>query len=262
MTIIEVEHARSMPAQQLIDATSSILAWIRSQMESAGTPHPIRFWNFLPAIHQPLSPYSERYRAFNVGRFLAFTSWFGNAAHFARYVPTATGIGHDGTSLIIAGLASKSPGTPIENPRQVPALAYSTLYGPRPPCFVRATRAMLPGGPRLIVGGTASVRGEHTVHAGDLRAQWEETLMNLDALINQAATLGHERFTQASTIRVYVAREADLGLIVSLSERAWPGTSHLEVIRADICRRDLLLEVEGVFAPGSNVQLDSELRNA
>ena len=35
---------------------------------------------------------------------------------------------------------NSAPGVAIENPRQTPSYHYSRRYGPRPPCFARATR--------------------------------------------------------------------------------------------------------------------------
>ena len=143
---------------------------------------------------------------FNAGRFAAFADWFRapqsrsaaqsapvfDRARFHRDIPTATGVGHAGDDLIIHALASALPGRPIENPRQRAAYRYSRKYGPLPPCFARAT--LVPGTAdsqrSLLIGGTASVCGEASVHADDLVAQTAETFRNLDALICAAGGTG------------------------------------------------------------------------
>jgi enamine deaminase RidA (YjgF/YER057c/UK114 family) len=133
----------------------------------------------------------------------------------------------------------------VENPRQVPAYKYSRRYGPRPPCFARAT--VLAGkSPRLLVGGTASVRGEASVHVGDLAAQFQETLENMTALLRAApgaaADAGLDQF---SDVRVYYVRPTDLPPLKKMCDEAF-SKAELEYIRADLCRQDLLVEIEGV----------------
>src|SRR5690606_37752412 len=82
------------------------------------------------------------------------------------------------------------PGRPVENPRQRPAYRYSQRYGPASPSFARATELTLGrrGRRALLVGGTAAVRGEDSVHEGDLDGQFEETVANLRALLVAADT--------------------------------------------------------------------------
>ena len=41
--------------------------------------------------------------------------------------------------LMIDALSAASPGIAVENPRQIPSYRYARRYGPRPPCFARAT---------------------------------------------------------------------------------------------------------------------------
>src|SRR5207245_5110724 len=76
-------------------------------------------------------------------------------------------------------------------PRQIPAYNYSSRFGPQPPCCSRATllqqrddRPQL-----LLVGGTASIRGEDSVHVGEVAPQALETFCNLASVV-RAACLG------------------------------------------------------------------------
>src|SRR5204863_3797675 len=139
----------------------------------------------------PLGPGLSRYMVFNAGRFAALRG-AGAAPGTGEDVllPTATGVGHHQRDLLVCCLALASPGKPVENPRQVPAYRYSARYGPLPPCFARAMEVVLPSGvrrtgrtPSLLIGGTASVVGEDSLHAGDLGLQFEETCANLRSLI-------------------------------------------------------------------------------
>ncbi len=205
--------------------------------------HIVRMWNFIPAITRPIGEGLDRYRAFNLGRFDGLVEWFAGTAAFERTLPTATGVGHDGDDLYVHALSLPLAGIPIENPRQRPAFRYSAAYGPRPPCFARATRVCLDGREHLLVGGTASVRGETSMHAGDLAAQLEETFTNLTALLAEVdatpADLSHAV--------VYVSRPDDLPVLAAAIALRLPGAV-VEFVRADICRAELLVEIEAVAA--------------
>jgi chorismate lyase/3-hydroxybenzoate synthase len=180
-----VGNAVSLDADQLEHQTSKVYELIGNRLCTCNSGHPVRVWNFIPGILEPLGDLKHRYMAFNAGRFRAYASWFEGADAFDRAVPTASGVGHSHQDLVVHCLAAQMPGQPIENPRQVPSYRYSSRWGPLPPCFARATRIEMAanGHPWLLVGGTASVRGEETVYPDDLAGQAEETLQNLTALV-------------------------------------------------------------------------------
>jgi hypothetical protein len=80
----------------------------------------------------------------------------------------------------------------------------------------------------------------------DLRRQTEETFENLASLIRSAArndAAGLEAFRE---LRVYHFRDADRSEIAELVERAFPGLDRIEYLRADLCRPELAVEIEGV----------------
>ncbi|MEM6454259.1 MAG: pteridine-dependent deoxygenase, partial [Acidobacteriota bacterium] len=145
-------------------------------------------------------------------------------------------------------------GRPVENPRQRPAYRYSPRYGPLPPCFARATIVDAPStaagndDPRawLLVGGTASVRGELSVHEGDLGAQLEETFHNLDHLLRAAVAETGARGGRYVDLRVYHLDPVAAPPLRAAVHSAYPTLEGLETVRADICRRELLVEIEGV----------------
>ena len=132
--------------------------------------HPLRFWNFVPRINEEVEPGLSHYMAFNVARWAGYRAVHAPAGDLTRSIATASCVGAPGGSLHVFCVATREQGLPVENPRQVPAYGYSQKYGPQPPCF---SRAMLVRSrrPLLIVGGTASVRGEDTVHARNLAGQ-------------------------------------------------------------------------------------------
>ncbi|MFN7558153.1 MAG: hypothetical protein ACK5RX_02130 [bacterium] len=240
-----------LDAARLRVATHRAMAWLREALRMSGAEHPIRIWNFLPGIHDYLdgSPLAtqevlDRYRAFNLGRFDGFYDWFGPPDRFSRRLPTATGVGHTGSSLQIFVLGSSAAGQPVDNPRQIPAFAYSSRFGPRPPCFARATHAQLPDGDFLLVGGTASVRGEESLHECSAEDQWRETMANFSALFENAMPLGTFGWAGVEHARAYVRREEDLASTRRVLNAAMAGRVTQEALLADICRSELLMEVE------------------
>jgi len=207
--------------------------------------HPLRFWNYVPRINQPLDGL-ERYRHFNIGRQEAFLA--ARRAAFAG-APAASAIGTEADQLAIYFLAAKEAPTSIENPRQISAYHYPSEYGPRSPTFSRATLARN-GRPTLFISGTASIVGHRSMHPGDPTAQTAETFVNLRALVQSANTklarsalaLEHLVYT------VYVRHAADLALIrrqfvVEVGEHS-AAALNATFLRGDICRAELLVEIE------------------
>jgi chorismate lyase/3-hydroxybenzoate synthase len=213
--------------------------------------HPLRFWNFVPRINEEVEPGLSRYMAFNAGRVAGYRSVHAPAGSSAPSIATASCVGARGVSFHVFCMATRETALPVENPRQVPAYEYSEKYGPQPPWFSRAmlVRAKRP---LLIVGGTASVRGEDTVHARDLAGQLAETLVNLRTLLTVACgaaklTAHAEPLGAFLSVRAYVVHGATAVLVrTALGEACGLPASDIEVPVADLCRPELLVEIEGV----------------
>ncbi|MBU2285069.1 MAG: hypothetical protein KKC85_01380, partial [Gammaproteobacteria bacterium] len=137
-----------------------------------------------------------------------------------------------------------------ENPRQVSAYRYPPTYGPRSPTFSRAALAGIGGGDvALFISGTASIVGHETVHLGDVRAQTEETLRNLGAVIDAANALATTKFDlSAIDCVVYVRHVSDVDTVRAVLGEALGRDAHTLTravyLEADICRQDLLVEIE------------------
>ncbi|HVS15063.1 MAG TPA: hypothetical protein VMV46_14140 [Thermoanaerobaculia bacterium] len=251
---VRLVEAIALEAEAFREGSRQLYELLRRELAGRPRPpHPVRLWNFIPGILEPLGELPHRYMHFNAGRFQAYESWFQSSERFALHLPTATGTGQSGVHLDVHCLSARHPGTPVENPRQVAAYRYSPRYGPLPPCFARATRLSNGHGVDwLLVGGTASVAGEDSAHLGDLGAQLEETAHNLDALVARAlgANGGHapgdgtlSRFRQ---LRAYHPRAADAPFLQHALAARFPAIERLELVRSDLCRPELLLEIEGV----------------
>ena len=213
------------------------------RVRSAGFPELLRIWNFMPGINHGDGD-RERYRRFCIGRGRALAE----AGLDDSAMCAATAIGSDEGRFRLFALAGRRRGLAIENPRQVPAWAYPRRYGPRSPAFARATALPLADGRfGLLISGTASVIGHATAHPGDVLAQADEAATNVEALIAVAADrLNHPgscRPGPSSLVRVYVRQPADWPPVEARLRARWPEV-RLAGLRGDICRRDLLVEIE------------------
>jgi enamine deaminase RidA (YjgF/YER057c/UK114 family) len=209
-----------------------------SVARAAGAPHVHRVFNYLPSITADENG-TERYRRFNVGRHDAFDLV---AKTWAAY-PAACALGVARGPGAIAFVASDRPGKAVENPRQISAFQYPAIYGKRSPSF---SRAMLtaPGADRMLyISGTASIVGHESLHPGDAGAQTEEILRNLEALLASCGAPRLAALPAGLTMKVYIRHQADLPA-VSARLAVLPNTAQLMVLQAEICRKELLVEIE------------------
>lgn len=248
-TQVDVPGARQLGRAAFEHAVADAYRTIHRRIHDSAHPSPVRYWSFIPGIHDRMDAGLDRYMAFNSGRFAAFADRLGSAEAAGPASPTASGVGSADDRLIIACLSSLHAGRSVENPRQVPAYRYSSRFGPRPPFFARAT--MLPGKDAtvLLVGGTASITGEESRHIDDLDAQIEETLTNLASVVSAASrsagpiadALALYRF-----LRVFVPARSSADRVRARLDAALPSGIAVEWRTADLCRTELLVEIEGV----------------
>lgn len=208
---------------------------------ASGHPNLLRVWNHVGDINLTTNG-TERYRAFCAGRYEAFAR---HGYALRADLPAASAIGIRGRGYAAYFLASKTPGVQVENPRQVSAYDYPPQYGRRSPSFSRATlfhglSTSYGGESLLFLAGTASIVGHETRHAGDPAAQTEETILNVSSLLQAAGATNADM----ATMKIYIRRPADLPAIEQRLRAAF--SAPMLFLQADICREDLLVEVEGV----------------
>jgi enamine deaminase RidA (YjgF/YER057c/UK114 family) len=140
-----------------------------------------------------------------------------------------------------------------ENPRQMSAYCYPPQYGPRSPSFARAMLMQTAGKPLLFVSGTASIVGHETLHIGNAPAQARETVANIRAVIAQAqlARLDYSCSNASLLLKVYLRRPHDLAMVRNCLMQAFGHAANARYLQADICRSDLLLEVEAAYLNAS-----------
>jgi chorismate lyase/3-hydroxybenzoate synthase len=214
----------------------------------ATTPyrHVWRIWSFVADINEGAGD-DERYKQFCLGRARAFAAVHATLPGIGY--PAATAVGKTTgarRSLQVCWLSGPEPGVEIENPRQLAAYRYPRRYGPAAPSF---SRAMLVPGQLLLVSGTASIVGHESMHPGDTIAQLHETLDNLDALLQHAGEVSGRpapRLGPDSLLKVYLRRTAETAPILQQLHARLGQQLQLVVVAADICRQELLLEIEAI----------------
>lgn len=245
---VTIDDALSLEPGAFADRVTAAYQAIETTIAASDHAHVIRWWNGIPGIHDRVDAGRDRYMAFNAGRFAAMRRRYGDAS-LADEAPAATGVGIDGDAITIHALAAARPGKSLQNPRQRPAVRYSSRFGPLPPCFARATHTRdLADTPMLLVSGTAAILGEDTVHLGDLRGQLAVTLDHLRRLIHSASIgAAGDASNRVFSMRAYVPDEKVVGELSIELAREFP-SADIEFVGAELCRRDLLVEIECIAA--------------
>lgn len=191
----------------------------------------VRTWIYLNELLQ-------WYDTFNEVR----TRFFRERGVFDRLVPASTGIGAGsaaGEAMVCALLAvrPKHAGVRIEavpSPLQCPALDYRSS-------FSRAVEIRQPGSRFLTISGTASIEpGGKTAHVGDTRQQIALSMEVVHEILKSRGMAWHDAVRAIAYFKD--AREAPL-LEEYCSSRGLPPLP-VVVSHADVCRHDLLFEIE------------------
>ena len=219
----------------------------------------VRQWNYIGNILEFRKGF-QNYQVFNEVR----NEYYSKFRSVANY-PAATGIGMKYGGVVLDFYAvSDNPSVKIrrvENPNQLNAYEYGqqVLKGlpwrnrpaKHPPQFERALLVVNNHGQNLFISGTASIIGQETIGKGDVREQTIVTIENIKKLtdverINQLLgdiSLERGRF---ALIRVYIREQADFEIVKEICNEHFPDLPAL-YIESDICRGDLLTEIEAEY---------------
>lgn len=238
-------EVHQLAGEDIESATFRAYSKVFDFIDRQGYSNLLRIWHYFPQINAPESGL-ERYRGFNVGRHEAFVAkgrMIGN-----KTVPAACALGTNSGPLVVYFIAGKQPGNPLENPRQTSAYKYPEEFGPRSPTF---SRAILVGSGKeqtLFISGTASIVGHETLHDNDVAKQTRETLVNIQALFEQAKSAGFDALNldHQLSLKVYLKYPEHLPLVRDQIIEAFGNMNQIVYFQADVCRADLLLEIEGM----------------
>jgi enamine deaminase RidA (YjgF/YER057c/UK114 family) len=248
-------HARSLNA----------LAAMRSLLDQAGVrvDQIIRTWLYLGDI-VGMEGAVQRYQELNRARTDSFegTDFLADrlprAAQSAELhaYPASTGIGTEGNDIMMSCIALATDrkdilAVPLENPRQTAAYDYAASYSPKSPKFARAMALSCGSHATIFISGTASITHSETRHVGNPAAQTHETLDNIEALIGEGNLARHglpglgSSIANLGLVRVYVKRQEDYCRIRAACRERLGEVPTVYAI-ADVCRPELLVEIEGI----------------
>lgn len=221
------------------------------RQENCQTGDITRQWNYIEQITL-MSESGQHYQLFNDSR-----SRFYSKAEWTNGYPAATGIGTSAGGVIVVFDAvrdSAKCSLAVDNPLQISAHAYSQQVlinrgteHKSTPKFERARYISTPT-PSVYVSGTAAIRGEESC-LKDAVGQAALTMENIDCLVSaenlQASGVKQSVDMQYGAMRAYLKHGSDTQKV-----SAWIGENYPQVdmlyLLADICREELLIEIEGV----------------
>lgn len=247
--------------KKLEDITEENYTQLFQHIRELGYPYLYRMWNYIPKINEEREGL-ERYRSFCLGRSRSFEKIYQD---MEMYMPAATGIAKNTSgSVDVYFLAHKyRQMTHLENPRQTPAYRYPRKYGPKPPSFARATyidreQSLF----ELYVSGTASIIGSQSCYLDDAYLQVKTTLENIEILVNKENLQNYTIpngfvLTDLDNIKIYYRNISDFPVIKEYCERHLSPSCEKQYINVDICRADLLVEIEASILSSKGNQKSS-----
>ena len=159
-------------------------------------------------------------------------------------------------------LAARQPGIHVENPRQVRAYEYPRVYGPRSPSFARATLRPSISGSHLLIAGTASVVGHVSEHIGEPHQQTLEIIRNLNALIlhtEQLHGITRGQWDGQAFFKVYLRHPEHFETVRDILKEQLPSHTEVLYLQGEMCRRELLLEIEGILGQVKTLDVSQTL---
>jgi chorismate lyase/3-hydroxybenzoate synthase len=248
-------QAEEVQGRLLDSVTYNAYRRLLIQARALGYPHLLRMWNYFPHITLE-SDGLERYQRFCAGRHQALAEGLSN---FPRTLPAGTAVGTMSGPLNIHFLAARQSGTHIENPRQVCAYEYPPIYGPRSPSFARATLRPSISGSHLLISGTASVVGHVSTHIGDPHKQTLEIMHNLNALLTHTKQLHgitRGQWYGQALFKVYIRHPEHVAMIRDILQEQLPSHTQVLYLQGEMCRRELLLEIEGILSQEKSININ------
>lgn len=202
----------------------------------------------------------ERYRELNRARTDYFDAKASSGAMKTSdrgvVYPASTGIGTGGNGLVLSAMALQSTRTDVhlvalENPGQTSAFDYEKRFSIKSPKFSRAMAVVVDDYATIWISGTASILDSESVHIGDIEKQTHQTIDNIESLIAEENLARHgfkgcgATLQELAKVRVYIKHAEDYEKCRAICEARF-GPLPIIYANADVCRPDLLVEIEGV----------------
>jgi len=229
--------------------------------QGLGMNNIVRQWNYLENIIEEKlcdDGILQNYQSLNNIRHTFYSKY-----KFCNGYPSATGIGMNSGGFILECIAVKEKHDlqimPVQNPAQISAYDYSNkvligsqMHALSTPKFERAKLyAFELNCYELFISGTAAIHSEGSLAKENSEEQTIITLENIDTLFNSAS----ERLNKfnkrvidhsLSYLRVYIKRRDDFIKVKAICDK-YAGSTKPVYLIADICRDELLVEIEGLI---------------
>ena len=215
------------------------------ESESFAVSDIVRQWNYISHI-TAVNDGIQNYQLFNDAR-----SDFYAAADWSNGYPAATGIGCDSGGVMVVAYAVKGfdgANRPIDNPLQIPAHRYSGKVLASGKERVRTTPKFERGrllGDVVFVSGTAAIKGEDSEFSDDACVQASGAIDVVEHLVAPSNIMAGCSGFNFEVMRVYVRRPMDLEVVHKVFVSHFKNIP-IHFLIADICRPELLLELEGI----------------
>lgn len=233
----------------------------------------IRQWNYIENILLTRNQDNNKYQNYQV--FNEIRSNYYKKDIWKYGYPAATGIGITQGGVIIDIIAKKYFDNstdnfivPINNPLQIDAYKYNknVLIGvdsnyqakENAPKFERAKLVGNKYEGEIYISGTAAIRGQKSIELMNIEEQTLITIENICELVSDdnlncmlksrdiAAFFSNKINKNFHYIRVYIKKQEDYLLVKSLCEKYF-GNTLITYVISDICRDDLLIEIEAIM---------------
>lgn len=218
----------------------------------------VRQWNYIERITDFEDEY-QHYQSFNDAR-----SHFYSKTNWDNGYPAATGIGTQRGGIMIDVIATipKKENyrcVPLDNDLQVAAYDYSqdVLLGAEDeifkerstPKFERAKAVTDEKQGIVYISGTAAIRGEESLTNVGIEEQTRITIENIKYLISKEnlnkAGINTISNCSIDLLRVYLKNAEDTQVVKGYMDKFF-STIPVSYLLADVCREELLIEIEGI----------------
>jgi len=222
----------------------------------------IRQWNYIENITTTTQSESKEYQYYQI--FNDIRALFYGESNLHDHFPAATGIGCNLGGFAIEIIAMDHQDTvnniSITSPVQHNAYDYSrqvlvgdSLYAShkQPPLFERAKMIAQEDSGIIYVSGTAAINGEVSIEQPDAAAQTEITIGNIFELLSisnlqDCGVTDELENIMPSYVRAYLKRPEDKNQVEKICKKYF-GNTPLMLLQADVCRSELLVEIEAAF---------------
>ena len=198
----------------------------------------IKIWHYLPQLLKTYADSKTNYSLLCEAREVIYKEKYKDSSF-----PAATVIGIEGNKILIYFLAAACKDyNAIENKRQVSSYDYPQNIFLEKPMFSRAVSFTDIEGAdkKIIISGTASIKGYESIHSMNVLNQLDEALKNYQTFVNIKGN-------NTNLCRIYLTKSQKIysAEITKKLDNIFDYNNYI-LLEGEICRNNLLIEIEGI----------------